>query len=107
MLAINGYESPQGPPHLSPAEQILEERLKETAHAQYLGDSWWKRTMFLMAVWNQMRRRLGHLSPHSSRLGHHWQQPDWPDFNQAWRQADALGLEYEHWVAAQFRRPGC
>ncbi len=105
-VAGGGFEAPLGPPPLPPAEQVLEERLAQSAHAQYEGDAWWERTMFLMATWNQMRRRLGHLSPQFPRLGSHWQQPDWPDFNLARRQADGQGIDYEQWVAAQFQRPG-
>ncbi|MFH1035891.1 MAG: hypothetical protein V1806_15395 [Pseudomonadota bacterium] len=105
-LAGLGQEGPVGPPGLPPAELVLEERLALSAHPQYQGEAWWERTMYLMVTWNQMRRRLGHLSPQFPRLGAHWQQPDWPDFDQARRQADAQGADYEHWVAAQYQRPG-
>lgn len=101
-----GFQGPVGPPGLPSAQQVLEERLALSAHPQYRHEAWWERTMYLMATWNQMRRRLGHLSPQFPRLGAHWQQPDWPDFNQARRQADAQGADYEQWVAAQYQRPG-
>jgi hypothetical protein len=101
-----GFDGPVGPPGLPPAELVLEERLALSAHPQYADEAWWERTMYLMVTWNQMRRRLGHLSPQFPRLGAHWQQPDWPDFNQARRQADAQGADYEQWVAAQYQRPG-
>ncbi|MBI4797439.1 MAG: hypothetical protein HY794_01610 [Desulfarculus sp.] len=93
-------------PQLPPDEAALEEDLAHSAHPQYRGEAWWRRTMVLMAAWNQARRRLGHLSPHFQQLSPHWQQPDWPDFNQARRQADSQGADYQEWTAAQFSRPG-
>lgn len=93
-------------PQLPPDEAALEEDLAHSAHPQYQGEAWWRRTMVLMAAWNQARRRLGHLSPHFQQLSPHWQQPDWPDFNQARRQADSQGADYQEWTAAQFSRPG-
>ena len=94
----------EGPP-LGPAEAALERRLEQTLHPRYRGMPWYRRTWELSNEWDRARRRqLGLFSTAFDSFRPRWERPDWDDFNQARRQADAHGALYSDWVQAQFER---
>jgi DNA-binding MarR family transcriptional regulator len=94
----------EGPP-LGPAEAALERRLEQTMNPRYRGMPWYQRTRELSNEWDRARRRhLGLFSTAFDSFRPRWERPDWDDFNQARRQADARGALYSDWVQAQFER---
>jgi hypothetical protein len=96
---------PAQPPALGPAGEALERQLAESCHPEYHGLPWHRRTRLLSDEWDLCRRRrLGAFNTAFDNFAPRWQRRDWPDFNQARRQADGRGADYREWVAAQFDR---
>lgn len=96
---------PDGPPVLNPAEASLEQRLLISCHGDYRDQLWWERTKDFSTLWDQTNRwRRGSLGTSFTSFGPRWHHPDWRDFNQARRQADAHGASYADWIQAQFDR---
>ncbi|MEW5913389.1 MAG: winged helix-turn-helix domain-containing protein [Thermodesulfobacteriota bacterium] len=95
----------QEPPALPAAEARLEQELTRSAFPDYQDLQWYERTQELMDVWDRARRRnLGLLGTFFTSFRPRWKYAQWEAFNQARRQADELGANYEQWVKAQFQR---
>jgi len=95
----------QEPPELSAADAQLERELGQSALQDYQDLRWHERTQEFMDIWDRARRRnLGLLGTFFTSFRPRWKYPQWEDFNQARRAADARGASYEQWVKAQFLR---
>ncbi len=93
------------PPPLAPREALLEDKLAGRCHADYRDQAWHQRTRAFCLAWDQARRhRLGLLATYFPSFQPLWDHPQWPDFNQARREADACQAHYGAWLGVQFER---
>ena len=100
-----GISQDPPPPPLGQAQQTLEDRLHGRAHPEYRHLPWLERTKELCRQWDRLRRtRLGLLGTYFPIFQPRWQHPEWPHFNLARQEADALGALYADWLAVQLDR---
>lgn len=100
-----GISKDPPPPPLDREQQELEDRLVNQAHPDYRHLPWLGRTKELCRQWDRLRRaRLGVLGTYFPVFQPRWQHPEWPHFNLARQEADALGVRYDDWLAVQLDR---
>lgn len=100
-----GISQDPPPPPLTPAQQELEDRLSNRVHPDYRHLPWLERTKEMCRQWDRLRRsRLGVLGTYFPIFQPRWQHPEWPHFNLARQEADALGARYDDWLAVQLDR---